>query len=354
MSPSAADFRLAYLKVADSIGVKMSPEDDPEKAFAARTRGTVLGVTYDTVNWTWELPTDKLARLIAQINAALDSDTMQQCDIWSLVGKLIHYCPLVPTGRFNIRHLIKLNNASTLRRTMTAVPSAAKRQLWYWRTLLLATAGLASIPVLPALSPAWATEFYTDAAGGSHSTPGLGCGAVSANWWFFHHWGSAINSGSFFEGRRLSQKLSALELVAPLVCIASNPELVRNRPVRIFVDNAGAVHIWRKGYSTSCSLSSCLVGALAAVAAALGCSVDIVKIDRCSCVGASLADALSKSAFARFDLLAAQHGWTLPVAPAAVPRAIVRWIECPSDNERLGEEILTDLMKTSLIPGYNC
>ncbi|MBM3939039.1 MAG: hypothetical protein FJ333_10380 [Sphingomonadales bacterium] len=351
-TPGVAEFRTAYLKVAQEVGVLMSPEDDPEKAFAPRKQGVVLGIAYDTVSWTWQIPADKMARLLIQIDEALEAESWEQQAIWSLVGKIIHYSPLLPCGRFNMVDLIKLNSYSVHKKTMVPITPEAKAQLWYWRTLLVATSGYASIPVLPAATPAWALEFFTDAAGGSTATSGLGCGGLSMGWWFFLPWSRKINGPTIFEGRRLGQKLSALELVGPLVCIAADPDRVRDKPIRIFVDNAGSVNIWRKGYSTTCSLSTCLVKAIAMVAAALGSTVSIEKISRCSCVGSTMADALSKSAFSRFDALA--PGWHLPLDPAPIPLPILRWIDNPTANPALGEEILLDMRLRHLVLGYNC
>ena len=85
--------------------------------------------------------------------------------------------------------------------------------------------------------------------GGSATTLGLSCRGMSRDWWFYVPWGRKINAGVSFEGRRLSSKLSVLELVGPLICLAAAPDMVRGRPVRIWVDNIGSVKIWQKGYS---------------------------------------------------------------------------------------------------------
>ena len=106
---SLAVFRHTYREVAARVGVQLAPEDDPEKAFPPGTFGTILGVTYDTVNWTWCIPADKLGRLNDQIRAAMAAVALRQDEVWSLVGRIIHYCPLVPAGRFNICQLIKIN-----------------------------------------------------------------------------------------------------------------------------------------------------------------------------------------------------------------------------------------------------
>ena len=69
----------------------------------------------------------------------------------------------------------------------------------------------------------------------------------------------------------MAGKMSALELVGPLMCVCEEPDLVRCRAIQIWVDNIGSVRIWGKGYSSSCGLSTTLVSALATVVAALGC-----------------------------------------------------------------------------------
>ena len=46
------------------------------------------------------------------------------------------------------------------------------------------------------------------------------------------------------DGGKLGRKLSALELVGTLICVAAGNGWCRNRPVRIWVDNAGSVLIW--------------------------------------------------------------------------------------------------------------
>ena len=83
---------------------------------------------------------------------------------------------------------------------------------------------------------------------------GLNCGGVSGDRWFYLPWGRKINTGVRHKGKRLSSKMSALELVGPLICLASEPDLVQSAPIRIWVDNIGSVRIWRKGYSSSCEL----------------------------------------------------------------------------------------------------
>jgi hypothetical protein len=50
-----------------------------------------------------------LARVVLQIEAALKVDWLRQDKMWSLVGRIMHYAPLIPAGRFNLDYLIKAN-----------------------------------------------------------------------------------------------------------------------------------------------------------------------------------------------------------------------------------------------------
>ena len=42
--------------VAERLGIKLAPRDDPEKSFGPSQRGIVFGILYDTVEWTWLIP----------------------------------------------------------------------------------------------------------------------------------------------------------------------------------------------------------------------------------------------------------------------------------------------------------
>jgi len=182
-----------------------------------------------------------------------------------------------------------------------------------------------------------------------------GARGVCGRWWFQVPWGKKINGGALAgDGKKLGRKISALELVGPLVRLAAALPLCRGRPVKIWVENSGSVHIWRKGYATTCELSSCLVRAIACIADAVDCRVDLVDVRRCSSIGPILADDLSKGLFSRFQANAAAAGWEIDNLPAPVPRALLQWIESPTVDDDLGCRILTELSANSPVLNINC
>jgi len=342
--PRLAQFEAAYRQVADHIGVQLAPTTDPDKAFSCATAGVVLGVFYDTVAWTWSIPHEKLARLLHQIRTALSADSLSQCEIWSLVGRILHYAPLVPSGKYNISELIKAHGLSTDRYQQVQLTPGFKQQLQFWWVMLKTVDGVTSIP-RPDTFPAWTFEFFTDAAGGSSNAIGLGSGGHGGPFWFYIPWGHRINAGvRGADGKQLSRKLSALELVGPLVCISAGRRFCKKKPVRVWVDNSGSVGIWRKGYSSTCMLCTTLVNAIARIAAAFGCTITIDKITRCSNTAAKLADDLSKGDFRTFIDRWPEDSPREP-DPAWIPPSILAWVDKPASDLSLGDKILKDILR---------
>ena len=338
-----------YSRVAGHLGVKLAPRDDPTKSFGPATSGVVLGIHYDSVSWTWAVPGEKLIRLLHDLQQAMDADCVRQDLVWRVVGKILHVRPLVPGGRFHILHLLKANSLSTEPSHLLTLSPECRRQLWFWYTMLRTCSGRASLPDLDLALPAWALDIYTDAAGGSPAGDGRGAGAVCPAWWCYVPWGQAINCGRLScDGKKLDSAMSVLELLAPLLALVTAGEDLAGRDIRFWVDNAAAVFIWKKGYSTSCLLSSTVVSAIAAIAAGLGCRIEFHKITRCSTPLASMADALSKGAFGRFNSLAAGAGLAPAPVKSPVSPSLLRWIADPRPDWELGERLLQELHRRGL------
>jgi hypothetical protein len=200
----------------------------------------------------------------------------------------------------------------------------------------------------------WAKQVFTDAAGGSMDRLGAGSGGVCGSWWYYVPWEKRINAGGWrVDGKKVGRKLSALELIGPLVAVVAGADWCANNSVTCWVDNAGSVAIWEKGYSTKCRLSSTIVTTISAVAAAIGCSLHIAKVTRCSNTGAVLADALSKGEFARARAVAQEENWQLQLEPARLPVSLLRWIAKPVPSDDLAADILAELATSIPVLNYS-
>jgi hypothetical protein len=349
-------FDRTFHEVAAFLGVKLASRDDPDKSFRPCKKGVVFGVEYDTLAWTWSIPHEKWARLVLLIMDTLERDCISGRQAKSLVGKLIHIKALLPAAKFNIGHIMRLAatpDGVDLDKVSVAIDAQCKRQLAFWLVLLKACPGNVSIPS-PTRPVSWAKQVFTDAAGGSTDRLGAGTGGVCGSWWYYVPWERRINAGGWrVDGMKVGRKLSALELVGPLIAVVAGADWCANSNVTCWVDNAGSVAIWQKGYSTRCRLSSTVVTTINAVAAAIGCSLHIVKVTRCSCTGAVLADALSKGEFARAKAVARANQWPLQLEPAAVPVSLLSWIAKPVPDDDLADRILRELAATRPILNYS-
>lgn len=347
-------FDAAFKEIAESVGVELAPRDDPEKSFAPCTAGVVFGVFYDTVAWTWAIPEEKLARTCCLLEVGIKNDSMSAKDMRSLAGKLIHVKPLVPGGRFNIDKIMRAYKEAANSEDRVVISAACRRQLKFWHLFLRVCSGKVDIPRPVGKVTAGALNAYTDAAGGSCEGIGRGTGGVLGQWWFYIPWAKRINAGGWrIDGKKVGRKLSALELIGPLVVISAAAALCRGQVLQIWVDNAGSVEVYRKGYSRNCRLCTTLVKAMATVAAGIGCRLEVLKITRCSNTGAVLADQLSKARFQDCRATAEAARWPLNTEPARVPPVLLNWLDKPFPCDSLGAAILQDIGRECTVAGYS-
>jgi hypothetical protein len=336
-------FDEAYMEIAGYVGINLAPRDDPDKSFGPSKRGTVFGIYYDTANWTWRIPEEKLARLISDINEALAANTTDERTVKPIVGKIIHIKPLVQAGKFHIDTIMKWL-ANSQKADQVSADGETRRQLTFWITLLRTCSGNTAIPYPFDTLPAWAIIAYTDAAGGSSTNPASGTGGIMGSWWYWYPWAKRIQHGILkHKGKKVGRKLTALELIGPLVVIAANFAECRYRPVTVWVDNSGSIGVWRKGYSNHCSLSTTVAKAINTVATAAGCEIFIKKITRCSTTGAKVADHLSKGEFGAARAQAAAGGVAVETEPARLPMQLLRWLDSPCDDNYLGDRIVAEI-----------
>ena len=54
------DFIKTHRDTCARVGVRLAPEIDNDKAFSCETSGTILGVQYDAVKWSWNIDCEKV------------------------------------------------------------------------------------------------------------------------------------------------------------------------------------------------------------------------------------------------------------------------------------------------------
>ena len=347
------DFDRAYREVCAYIGVSLADRSDRDKSFAPSYEGLVLGVWYDTRDFTWSIRNDKLSRIMSDLRKAIDGEVTLG-DMMSISGKILNVMPLVPGGKYRLGYILMAANMSPSADKSAIVHLSAncREQLYWWWLMLPVCSGRTPItrPDMP-LSPL-AIPAYTDAAGGTLNAVGHGVGGIlSDDIWFYIPWPRWLNAGKEnSDGVKFDRKMTLLEIIGPLAILVAEPDRVRNKHVEVFIDNQGAVSIFAKGYTTSCLYSYTVVMAIHEVAAALNCNIVLTKIARCSDTGSVIADCLSKADFGRFYQLMPNRNTN----PSKIPLPLLQWIHNPKEDTKLGKKILQEMAKSTMVLGYNC
>ena len=348
-SESIHKFDQAYREVAEYVGISLADRTDADKSFAPTTRGQVLGVDYNTEDWTWSIRQDKLIRIMHMIKEALDSENISVGHMKSLVGKILYVRFLVPGSKYKLGYL---NHAAAGKdkAKMIHLSDPCKEHLYWWFIMLPICAEWS--PIVrpePTLSP-MAIPAYTDAAGGSYKI-GHGLGGILGKDWFYVPWPQWLNMGHRnFDGIKFDRKMCVLEMLGPLAILTIKPNRIRNKDVEVFVDNSGAVSILAKGYSSSCIYSYTVAMAINEVAEALNCNLVATKVPRCSDRNTIIADAISKADWKTLD----EFMWWRNIEPCRIPIALLRWINDPREDLNLGKKILREMAQYTMLLGYNC
>ena len=298
-----------------------------------------------------ELREDKLARICALLISVVEGQhDVTVTDILSLAGKSVDVRLLVPGGKYNLGYILAAANSRMDKGLVLQLSDNCRRQCHWWLANLQAAAFYSRIkrPVV-GISPI-SIKGWTDAAGGSLEKVGHGLGGVIPPFiWFYLPWPAWLNQNKANgQGVKFSRKLTCLEMLGPLVLICLAPEMVRNQHLVSYNDNQGACNIYRKGYSTACFYSFTIAKAIWDVSRALNCTVHIVKVARCSDAGLVAADVLTKADFKTFYRLMPKRN----VNPARVPKAIVKWIQDPTEDLELGDKILKEMAKKTKLLGF--
>ena len=354
-----------YVRICLACGIKLAEESDgPGKVFGIGREGEVLGVWYDLKHWTWNIPEAKDLRLRNEIWSAVNEGKVAKGMLETIIGKITHYGPLVPGGKFNRTWLLKLDRKPAAKDKLLELSPGCKNQLRWWLAALTTCSRGAPIPEFRECALVEGVHLHTDAAGGA---PGHGYGGVAVNTpaegksaWCQELWPEWINNGEESTyGVDFSQKLTFLEGFASLSLLTIMSREVWGKTVYLHVDNSGFCFGFING-SSRClyagrhlierGLKELIIVLIPAtickavwdLGQALGAKIIIVKQTRCSDRWSETADALSKVDMKRVK---AEMGNGLESRKRMLPRELGRYIQSPLPDMELGIRLAESLVQ---------
>ena len=103
------DFIKTHRDTCARVGVRLAPETDEDKAFSCETSGTILGVQYDTVTWSWNIDCEKVKIILHMLYDMAEAESVTNGKAMSICGKIVHYAPLFAGSKWWERPLTNLS-----------------------------------------------------------------------------------------------------------------------------------------------------------------------------------------------------------------------------------------------------
>ena len=148
----------------------MTPKTVPlvsqEKAFSCETRGTVLGVIYDTNTWTWSLDSEKVKITLHDLYDMMSSSSVTDEVAMRIGGKIGHYAPLFPGSKWWRKPITSLPDHDSSKKKNLQIPPLARKAIKWW-TMSVNRLRLGNLPIQDPLYlfPSSNISVYTDASG---------------------------------------------------------------------------------------------------------------------------------------------------------------------------------------------
>ncbi len=178
------EFLDTYKRICSDINLVLAEECQSfDKAFGCTTMGNVLGIYFNTIDQTWNLPEDKRLKTVSAINSIFNITEVSTLQMQSLSGRLnfiSSMCPFMNCFKFNVNSVLAnaINNGSA------QVTSFILDDLRIWKNLLTSQEKWLPIPHEKQEPPLACLNFWTDAAGFPDNgiwTSDISCGVYGSN-----------------------------------------------------------------------------------------------------------------------------------------------------------------------------
>ena len=324
-----------------------------------QTRGTVLGVGFDSASMSWFLAEEKANKIVKRcLDVALSSHVGLK-QVQKLMGSVNDLGQMCQTVKFHRRagnaFLCSFKGNENIVRM---VPPKLKEEL----TLIakIAESTKRGLPIAegqsqPSLS---ALIFFTDAAGASytmsqgerkyHNNQGRGVACIGGAhldeiWgWSKLDWPEGFLTGQLDEkGVAFGSKSTMLESVGMLLPFLCFPDIVRGRHIVFKIDNMAVLFGWYSGYVKNDESASEVIKAVHYLSGIYGTTVHVEHVDRVSTEMAQLADELSRKSESSIERAvdALRKAEFKPVGGC-----LMEWLKDPCGKMSLCHELVKERM----------
>ncbi len=349
-------FSAEYQATCKRLNVKLAEEcPKNEKAFVNQTRGTVLGVTFDTNTLRWSLSTEKADEATRTVLGAIGADTLSLLQVQVLLGTvndIAQMCPFLKGFRRPANQYLASFEGNSGRQL--AMPAQVKADMTICLKAIQAAREGLPIPRQPREPSLEALCFTSDAAGAAFSMiNGAGVpvsgqkvlGAASVGLrrdktiWYVCRvtWPARLlNEARDSKGCYYGSKTTTLEAIGVLLPLLTIPAALAGREVVLKVDNLAVVYGWANKGVKFDEPASIIIRALHMIASYLGCTVHVKHLPRKSTTDSDMADRMTRK-----DTLSKEDEILLRALPTwEIPQALLDWLDHPEEDWSLANRLL--------------
>lgn len=337
-----------YLELAKKIKLPLADTSGQDKAFLYRTKGTVLGVVFDTNEMSWSYNASKRLTHMKILQSALfmpkvTLEMMQK--VSGVINTFVLMCPLLRFLRAPI--IAQLSDAYST--SPIFMGSASARFLNLWLHIFEELEDGFPVANITRFPPAIVKTFVSDAAGLPNINKdmeydiGVGAAGYCAPFSKIFYVGQALWPLTFLQrcdgsNKYFGRKTTLLEAIGLLVPFYHNIQHFINCDVVLMVDNLGTVWAYEKGRSKEDMYTSVIMFALNHLAIHFSCRLYVQHCPRLSSEAAVIADLLSRTNPQGLDFVQRKQadikkGW---------PSSLLKWMDKPTLDWDLGLSLIKD------------
>ena len=312
-SGSVERFTATMKEMCEDFNVPLAENcEAAEKAFELQTRGTVLGVGFDSSSMSWFLSKEKVSKMVERCLEVEGSSHVSLKQMEKLMGTVNDLSQMCQSAKFHRRE----GNAFLGRfagnyNIVLMVPTELKKELQILAKI--ADSAESGLPLMeeseqPSLST---LVFYTDAAGASysmfrgekkfHNNSGRGVACLGGEslediWcWCRLAWPEGfLDEQKDEKGTSFGCKSTTLEAVGMLLPFLAFPEKVKGKNVVFRIDNMAVLFGWYHGFVKNDRSASEILKCVHYLSGINGTVVNVDHVGRVSDDMAKLADELSR------------------------------------------------------------
>ncbi len=322
-----------------------------EKAFELQTKGTVLGINFDSTDLSWSISNEKGEKIVRRCMEAFHASHLNLQQTQKLMGsindlaQMNHFLKFYKGTGNNL--LGKFSNNSSL---LLMVPDEMKRDL-----LVIAKSALTAIKGLPipargCLPPLSTLTFYSDAAGAKYNfqngvfcldhEPSRGVCVIGGEspmdtWiWSKLTWPKSFLLSKDSRGKEFGRKSTTLEALGLLLPLLAFPEKVAGKNMLLWVDNAAVCFGWEKGYVKFDREATAILQWANVLASLMGTTIYVKHIKRMSNNMAKLADEMSRKNYTSSGTNLGEHNFR------EYTGSLQKWLDNPIGHHDLEKQLV--------------